>query len=223
MKDYNMILKSEGDTFERWVKFGKKIKPCREAAAKDANGATRGENYNAALKKRLGSFYDTYTELNKKGVITALMNCIDNLEEVEAFRNKMYEAKRPSNPVYMWLVYSKSIIIDDEETTSSEETGAEETDADEDKPKKKRGNGGKSREKELLRAIEELKQELLRLHEKYELTGNAQTDAARLFRRAKEVLGETDHTMRYGLEFAKEFAKICQSDLDWIMKGSKIA
>jgi hypothetical protein len=185
-------------------------------AAVKAN-ATRGTTYAHYLKKALGQFHETYQKLSGNGTATALARCLDNLDAVTAFRNRMPEEdSRPNHPQRVWEAYEKSLrsTIDfgDEDEDSSDE--------DEDKPARRRVGRSHNTEKELLAEIEALREKI----SEYEMSIYPNMNAQRIWRRIVEILGHNERAGELAVKTGEELValgkRITGDQLEWAKGAS---
>lgn len=204
---YNAILKHGDEAWEGWIKLGHFIIE-RTAIAAAKSGATRGTTYAAALQKTLGAttFYPIYQKLSGNGTLTNLGKCMAKLDEVTMFRNRLKDAGQepPSHPQRMWAAFEES----QRSSIAFEDEGGEDDDDGEEKAPRRHGRAGHNREKELLAEIAALREEIARLHEQYEMTGDIPNDAQRLWRRICEKIGHGESAAKWAVLIGVELDKI---------------
>ena len=105
---YKSILMHGEELWRKWIELGRWVHERRILAAAKARG-TRGPIYAAQLKRLLGQFHSTFQKLSNNGTLSALSRCIDSLEMVEAFRNRLGEDNRPNHPQRVWRAYAASL------------------------------------------------------------------------------------------------------------------
>lgn len=203
VRAYNAIGKLGDASWAKWVDLGNFIID-RTTIAQGKAGATRGTTYAHHLQRQLGQFTPIYQKLSNNGTLTSLGKCMANLEAVDAFRERTRQSdgatEPPSHPQRLWAAYQASL-------TSTIDFQDEDEDADEEngKPRKPHAKAGHNREKELLAQIGALHEEIARLKEMYEVTGDPDNDAGRIWRRLVDAVGH-DRAVGLGSKLVEKLA-----------------
>ena len=192
VKTYEAIGKIGDEAWRKWVDLGYFVLERTTAAATKARG-TRGPTYSAHLEKQLGKFAPIYRKLSNNGTLTSLVKCMGKLDEVNAFRERTRKSENasepPSHPQRLWAAYEASLSSTIDFQDDAAESDADAEDAEETAKAEGRRGKGHNREKDLLAQITALTEEIARIKEMYEITGDPDSDAQRTWRRLVEAVG----------------------------------